>query len=292
MLRQIKYFQAVVRNNSFSEAAEACNISQSAMSQQIQALERELGFQLLERKKRKFELTPSGEYFYKKSIILTADYERICREAAKIAHGDESVLSIGYLRSYNGQAFFKAIDKFASDYSDIMVKTVPGNHEELFQALRAGDVDLVFNDQRRAFSDEYVNVILDRSNLYVGISMRSPFAELKSVTLSELKNTPCVLVASAEQQMAEEIYYRDVIGFQGDFLFAENTEEAKLSVVGDNGFTLTNGENHNREIEDLICHIPLFRGGNQMFQTYCAFWKKEHCEKEIETFVDILKKQF
>ena len=50
MLRQIKYFQAVVRHNSFSEAAYECNISQSAISQQIQALERELGFLLLERK--------------------------------------------------------------------------------------------------------------------------------------------------------------------------------------------------------------------------------------------------
>ncbi|MBP9625260.1 MAG: LysR family transcriptional regulator, partial [Veillonella sp.] len=55
MFRQIKYFQAVVRYHSFSEAAEACHISQSAISQQIQALERELGFLLLERKNRSFE---------------------------------------------------------------------------------------------------------------------------------------------------------------------------------------------------------------------------------------------
>lgn len=49
MLKQIKYFQSVVRLNSFSEAAENF-ISQSATSQQIQALERELGFKLLEKK--------------------------------------------------------------------------------------------------------------------------------------------------------------------------------------------------------------------------------------------------
>lgn len=68
MLKQIKYFQAVIRNNNFSEAAYECNISQSAISQQIQALERELGFPLLERKGRKFELTPAGEFFYKKVL--------------------------------------------------------------------------------------------------------------------------------------------------------------------------------------------------------------------------------
>lgn len=44
MVRQMKYFQSVVRNNSFSEAAEECHISQSAILQQIQALERELEF--------------------------------------------------------------------------------------------------------------------------------------------------------------------------------------------------------------------------------------------------------
>lgn len=92
MLRQIKYFQAVVRHNSFSEAAEECHISQSAISQQIQALEKELGFPLLERKNRRFSLTPAGEYFYKKSLILIADYERLCIEAAKIARADEAVL--------------------------------------------------------------------------------------------------------------------------------------------------------------------------------------------------------
>ena len=88
MLRQIKYFQAVVKHNSFSEAAYECNISQSAISQQIQALERELGFPLFIRKKRKFELTPAGEFFYKKSLVLIADYEQIVRETTRLAGGN------------------------------------------------------------------------------------------------------------------------------------------------------------------------------------------------------------
>ncbi len=49
MLKQIKYFQAVVRCGSFTRAAEECYISRSAISQQIQALEQELGIQLLAR---------------------------------------------------------------------------------------------------------------------------------------------------------------------------------------------------------------------------------------------------
>ncbi len=67
MLKQLKYFQSVVRLNSFSEAAEENFISQSAISQQVQALDRELGFPLLERRNRTFTLTPAGYIFTKRA---------------------------------------------------------------------------------------------------------------------------------------------------------------------------------------------------------------------------------
>ena len=49
LLKQIKYFIAVVDRNSFTEAAEQMYISQSATSQQIQSLEKELGVTLIKR---------------------------------------------------------------------------------------------------------------------------------------------------------------------------------------------------------------------------------------------------
>ena len=61
LLRQMKYFTAVVECGSFTEAAEECFISQSAVSQQIQALENDLGVKLLHRESRGFSLTPAGE---------------------------------------------------------------------------------------------------------------------------------------------------------------------------------------------------------------------------------------
>lgn len=58
LLRQIRYFVSVVKNNSFTEAAEECFISQSAISQQVHALEADLGVQLLVSENRGFSLTP------------------------------------------------------------------------------------------------------------------------------------------------------------------------------------------------------------------------------------------
>ena len=236
MLKQLKYFQSVVRLNSFSEAAAENFISQSAISQQVQALERELGFRLLERKKRTFTLTPAGEYFYQKSLILTADYERMCSEAAKIAKGSQTCLRIGYLRCYTGSEFHRALELFSEKHPDVDVSVAYGNHEELYAMLRSETVDLVLNDQRRAFSDEYVNLLLTTCESYVELSARSPLSQLSQISSSELKNTPCILVASAAQRETEQEYYQNVVGLQSEFLYAENMEEARLMVIGHKGF--------------------------------------------------------
>lgn len=292
MIRQIRYFQSVVRNSSFSKAAEECHISQSAISQQIQALEKELGFYLLERKNRKFTLTPAGEYFYKKSLVLIADYERMCREAGRLAKEEKAALIVGYLRCYSGQEFHLALEEFSAMYPDVSVKIEYGNHEELYELLRTGGVDLVLNDQRRAFSDQYINLLLTVGGEYIEISSRNPIAALLSITAQELKNIPCILVASKEQRKTEQEYYQGVVGFQGDFLYAENLEEARLLVIGGQGFMPVEGVKRAESFGSSISRVPLFRGDSQITRNYCAFWKKDNSGYYIEEFADILKRKF
>lgn len=292
MIRQIKYFHSIVRNNSFSEAAEECHISQSAISQQLQALERELGFQLLERKNRKFSLTPAGEHFYQKSLILIADYEQLCREAAKIAHGGEALLRVGYLRSYNGGEFHQALEEFAQKYPDVSVQIEHGNHEELYQLLISGQIDIAFNDQRRKFFDAYVNLILQTTHSSIEISSRSPLAGLSKITPQELKNIPCILVTSPSQQETEREYYHNAVGFQGEYLYAENLEAARLLVIGGKGFMPIEGNGQTMNFGTSITRIPLFRDGEQITRNYCAFWKKDNSGYYIEEFADILKSKF
>ena len=61
LFRQIEYFQAIIETGNFYQAAEKCNVSQSAISQQIKKLEQELGVKLLDRHNRTFSLTPDGK---------------------------------------------------------------------------------------------------------------------------------------------------------------------------------------------------------------------------------------
>ena len=292
MLKQLKYFQSVVRLNSFSEAAEENYVSQSAISQQIQALERELGFKLLERKNRSFTLTPAGEYFYQKSLILTADYKRMCGEAAKIAKGDQASLKIGYLRCYTGTEFQRALALFSEKHPDVEVSVTYGNHEELYSLLRTGEADLVLNDQRRAFSEEYVNLLLTTCRSYIEVSAHSPLAQMKRISPPELKNTPCILVASEAQRETEQEYHHDVVGFPGEFLYAENLEEARLMVIGRKGVLPVEGTGQAAPAGTSIVRIPLVRGEEPILRNYCAFWKKDHSDYYVEEFAELLKAQF
>ena len=292
MLRKIRYFQMVVKKNSFSEAAEECNISQSAISQQIKALEEELGFLLLIRKNRKFELTPAGEYFYRKSLLLVSEYEQICKDSMKIAKQDEMELRIGFLRGYTGMELHRAIEKFSMQYPDVNIQIQYGNHEHLYQMIRTEEVDLVLNDQRRAFSDEYMNLVLATIESHIEVSSRSILADLQRITPQELKNVPCILVSAKEEEEQEEAYYHDVIGFEGEFLFARTLEEARLMVISKKGFMPVEGRGTDANFGTSITKIPLYRGNEPMTRNYCAFWKKDNSGYYVEEFAQKLKQEF
>lgn len=292
MLKQIQYFQAVVRCGSFTEAAEACYISQSAISQQIQTLEKELGIKLLERRNRTFSVTPAGEYFYKKSLQWVDDYETMCRETVRIARGADPQLRIGYLRCYSGRELRQAIAEFAKAYPDIGIHLINGNHEELYDELRQGKVDLVLSDQRRAFSDEYVNFILATSECFIEIAEHSPLAGRESADTRELKDIPCILVASQSQQENEQNYYHDIVRIRGDFLFAETLEEARLMVIGGKGFMPVEGRRQAAQSADNLQQILLLRKGRPIKRNYCAFWKADNSGYYIEEFAELLKASF
>ena len=292
MLRQIQHFQTIVQENSFTEAAELMHISQSGISQSIKALESEIGVQLIVRKNRSFELTEAGEHFYKKSLVLTADLEQLCRETVRIDRKDAAELSLGVLSTYSGDEFNRAIASFSEKYPAVEITVISGNHEDLYDALRFGKADIVLNDQRRAFSDEYENLILTETICYVEMASHSTLAKRSSISVDELKNTPCVLVASKEQQEEEQRYYRDIIGFKGGFLFADTLQDARVMVVSNRGVMPVEGVNMDSWFGATLKRMPLLRGESEIRRRYCAFWKKDNSGYYVEEFAEILKSMF
>ncbi|MDD3222977.1 MAG: LysR family transcriptional regulator [Clostridia bacterium] len=290
LLRQMKYLVSVVDCNSFTEAAEQNFISQSAISQQIQALEKELDVELIHREKRKFSLTPAGEYFYKQSKSILEEVEELQRETMRIGQDEELQLRIGYLNCYNGQELHQAIADFSQLYPDVNISIVNGTHEELYNMIRTGAVDLVLNDQRRAFSDEYENFHLSECDCYIEISGHNKISSKECVSLEDLKRMSCILIAPKEQEKNEQEFYQNTLGFGGKYLFAENLEAARLMVVGNRGFMPVEKVGTLPVPLPMIRRLALCRGENHIKRTYCAFWKKDKTNYYIEEFAATLKK--
>ena len=290
LFRQMKYFISVVECSSFTEAAEQCYISQSAISQQIRSLEKELGVELIHRENRRFTLTPAGEYFYEQSKGILNEVEDIRRETFRIGKDKELELKIGYLRCYSGQELHQAVAEFSSLYPEVSIHIVNGTHEELYDLLRFGGADLVLTDQRRAFSDKYANFQLLKCGCYAELSVRSPLAEQESVTMEELKRQACILISSREQQNIEEDYYKNTLGFGGRFLFAENMEEGRLMVAGNRGFLPVERVGTLPPCRTGVKRLPVMEQGQQLKRNYCLFWVKENASYYIEEFAEILRK--
>lgn len=292
LFRQIEYLQAVVECGNFYDAAERCHVSQSAISQQIKKLEDELGVRLLDRHNRTFTLTPAGEHFYRKSLIISSDLEQLIRETRRLEAGDFYAIHLGCYKGYQGSEFSNAIARFSERYPQIQVQVTIGSHEELYHAMEDGEIDLALNDQRRAFSGSYHNVVLSESRTYIDISARNPLCRLEQIEPAELKNIPCILVIHSASRQEERDYYDSIVGLHGDFLFADSLQEARLMIITGRGYMPVDVIGQQEWFDSSVSRIPLVRHGEPVTKTYCAFWKKNNSGYYIEAFAQMLLEEF
>ena len=291
MIKQMKYFQSVVKYQNFTKAAEECYISQSAISQQIQALENELGIKLIQRDRRKISLTTAGEYFYRKSLVIVSDFDRLIAEITRLEKGVEHELTIGYLRHYDGTELKDTIMEFSLKNPEVNLQLVNGTHEELYDYLRTGKAAMVISDLRRKPSEQYVNFFLTNGYVYAELPVNNPLAQLKVITVDDLKKTPIILIAPAHQEYNEEIFYREYLGVKGEFIYAENLEEAHLMVVSNKGYFPIEFSEAPKESK-IVKYVPIVHKENHMHRKYYAFWRAETTKKYIEEFAAILKSHF
>lgn len=292
LFRQIEYFQAVVECGSFYAAAERCHVSQSAISQQIKKLEDELGAALLDRHNRSFTLTPAGEHFYRKNLIIRSDLQQLVRETRLLAAGDRYTLHLGCYQGFHGNELSNAIGHFSEKYPKINVQVTFGSHDSLYHGMENGTIDLALNDQRRAFSGAYYNTVLAESRTFIELSARNPLSHLAQIEPGELRNTPCILSGSADSRQEEQEYYHSIVGLHSDYLFADSLREAQLMVISGQGYMPVDVIGAQEPLNSAVTRIPLVRNGEPITKTYCAFWRRDNSGFYIEAFADMLKAEF
>ena len=288
MYRQMQYFVSVVEAGSFSEAAERCHISQSAISQQIRALEDELGVALLERRGRRFTVLPAGCYFYQRSKRQLTEMDSIIREVRRIGRDEHQRLRVGVLTGFSGRIVREAVNTFVGAHPNVQLSVTTGTHEALFQQIVGGRLELVVNDQRRALSDQFINEALGEQPLYALLRQASA-ADRASLSLEELKDHMCLLVTPPAQQANETGFWRDVMGVRSDILFMDDMDAALMNASAGVGWLPCD--------RDAPCGpgmalVPLTRGGAPLLRRMFVFWPESVDSSLQWEFAEALSEAF
>lgn len=291
MFQQMQYFIAIVNNHSFTQAAVDCHISQSAISQQMKELESQLGVKLLNRKGRSFEVTEAGQYFYIHSQDILADVDQLIKKTIKIEKNDEVELRVGYLRSFGTTEFLQTVSKFTQECPKVKIKISSGTHEELYELLQTGKIDLNFSDQRRALSNEYQNEFLTASEFMVAVNNSLP-VEAQKIDVADLVDIPCILIIDGHQQVSEEEYYRNVLGVKSEFVIAKSYDEAQMLIASNQGYLIINQRMRTQLDKDIVKMISLVKGDQKLIQNYYAYWQANNSGYYTETFAELLKQTF
>ena len=139
-LRQVLYFVSVAHELNFSRAAERLRISPPALSQQVKALERHLGVQLLVRDTRQVRLTSAGEVLARSGRKLLRDGESAVLQARAVAGVINGQLQLAALHEAES-TFEPFLTQFHAAYPNVRCNVVSCRHAELLGALRDRTAD-------------------------------------------------------------------------------------------------------------------------------------------------------
>lgn len=147
--RHLRYFIAVAEALNFSRAAEALGTAQPSLSQQIRALEREIGVELFARGKRRIELTAAGKEFLIDARRLVAGLGEAVAHAREAGRGMRGELRVGYTASAMMSSLPAAIRAYRADRPDVRIALRSLEPGLILDALRRRELDVgVLLEQR------------------------------------------------------------------------------------------------------------------------------------------------
>jgi DNA-binding transcriptional LysR family regulator len=140
-LRHLRYFLAVAEEKHITRAAERLGMQQPPLSQQIKALEAEIGIQLFRRVPRGVELTSGGAAFLQEVRGILSGVEHAVIKASRAAHGLEGTLLVGFSTSAIAHRLVPdLIRAYRQAYPGVALDLSGGNAAELTEAVAKGAI--------------------------------------------------------------------------------------------------------------------------------------------------------
>jgi DNA-binding transcriptional LysR family regulator len=192
-LRHLRYFLALARELSFTRAAERLHVSQPPLSQQIRALEEELGTRLFARTSRRVELTAAGEVFLGHAKAILERVEQASGHARAIGAGSSGHLEIGLSGSLLLGPLPRLIASYRRSFPGVSVALHEMTPAAQLAALLDRRIDLSFS--RTAVNDElFTSELAWPDPVLVALPRGHRLARRRRLELAELRDEPFVML--------------------------------------------------------------------------------------------------
>ncbi|MCC7358030.1 MAG: LysR family transcriptional regulator [Anaerolineales bacterium] len=191
-LRHLTYFIAVAQKLNFSRAAEALHVAQPAISQQIKALETQLGVRLFDRLGKRISLTRAGEVLLPHAYQILAAVELAANEVRELGQLTRGSASLGAPPTVSSHMLPNRLMQFHSLYPGLEVSLREAGTESLLAAVADGQLDLAI-----VASDGLPPVVeaapFLEEDYVLAVSVLHPLSRQRGARLADLAAEPFIL---------------------------------------------------------------------------------------------------
>jgi DNA-binding transcriptional LysR family regulator len=204
-LRQLSYFVAVAEELHFGRAAARVCIAQPALSNQVQALEKELGVQLFTRTTRRVELTRAGEVFYDRCIRILSDVDLSAEVARSVAGKRVKTIKIGTVYPATIGVLPAFLARIARKYPEIQLHISSGNTNDIIRNLETGQINLGFiRPVENIGSLRFFSIAHERYLL--AVEKTSPLAIRSEIDIEDLRDQKIISFSRSNLSYTERYF--------------------------------------------------------------------------------------
>lgn len=205
MISRYGIFCRVVEQGSFTRAAEELGYSQSAVSQNVRALEQETGVTLLSRRKDGVQLTQDGQEFYPYIQSIFQAEQALERKRQETMGLQNSLIRIGTFTSVSRNLLPPMMKRFKEKYPDVRFVLRQGEYTSIPQWIRQGEIDFGFVNQdavegmeTRLLYEDHMLAVLPQGHRLEGKS---------SLTLQDISTEPLILLDEGEHSVLLDAFH-------------------------------------------------------------------------------------
>lgn len=287
-VHRLRIFVYVARLGSFTRAAAVLHMTQPTISQQVAALESELGVHLIDRNTRKMRLTAAGEVLFsygERLLKLAEEALAAVRNEAGLA---KQQLKLGVGHTLATYILPDALSRYRAHYADYHVRLVVGNTGELLSKLSSGEIDIALVGSPAEHPDVESKAFM-QDHLVVIVSPQDEWAGYQSVTLDQIA-TRVLLTrepGSALYTTVSRLFGEDRLSHMETILLGE-TEAIKRSVELGLGVALIQKIAIEREVQQGTLRTIALSGADNVRTYLIAVRKRSVPNEAVTAFMTLL----